>query len=220
MEILLLLAMNGLIWGLIIALIALGLSIIFGLLDIINIAHGDFFMVGTMIAWVTVQQTGNFWLAFLLAPLLGFALGPHLRDGAFHVELLAGGEVERDGRHRERLRCGADDADFRDHAVERIAEVADGDRAQVVGGMGRLRPLRLESLAQPRLAHGREAELRLCGVGIRRPRLQLPAVGRDPLAGLEDHVLGRPAANPPRPCALLPPTPPKDPKPLRIPPPR
>ena len=41
-----LLAMNGLIWGLIIALIALGLSIIFGLLDIINIAHGDFFMVG------------------------------------------------------------------------------------------------------------------------------------------------------------------------------
>jgi branched-chain amino acid transport system permease protein len=75
MEILLLLAMNGLIWGLIIALIALGLSIIFGLLDIINIAHGDFFMVGTMIAWVTVQQTGNFWLAFLLAPLLGFALG-------------------------------------------------------------------------------------------------------------------------------------------------
>ena len=75
MEILLLLAMNGLIWGLIIALIALGLSIIFGLLDIINIAHGDFFMVGTMIAWATVQQTGNFWLAFLTAPLLGFILG-------------------------------------------------------------------------------------------------------------------------------------------------
>ncbi|HEY9529865.1 MAG TPA: branched-chain amino acid ABC transporter permease [Burkholderiales bacterium] len=75
MEILLLLAMNGLIWGLIIALIALGLSIIFGLLDIINIAHGDFFMVGTMIAWATVQMTGSFWLAFLAAPLLGFILG-------------------------------------------------------------------------------------------------------------------------------------------------
>src|SRR3954453_3858678 len=67
--------MNGLIWGLIIALIALGLSVIFGLLDIINIAHGDFFMVGTMVAWATVQQTGNFWLAFLLAPLVGFVLG-------------------------------------------------------------------------------------------------------------------------------------------------
>jgi len=75
MEILLLLAMNGLIWGLIIALIALGLSVIFGLLDIINIAHGDFFMVGTMVAWATVEASGNFWLAFLAAPLIGFVLG-------------------------------------------------------------------------------------------------------------------------------------------------
>ena len=55
MDTLLLLAMNGLIWGLIIALIALGLSVIFGLLDIINIAHGDFFMVGTVIAWFTLE---------------------------------------------------------------------------------------------------------------------------------------------------------------------
>jgi branched-chain amino acid transport system permease protein len=75
MEKLLLLAMNGLIWGLIIALIALGLAIIFGLLDIINLAHGDFFMVGTVLAWATLQSTGNFWLAFLVAPLIGFVLG-------------------------------------------------------------------------------------------------------------------------------------------------
>jgi branched-chain amino acid transport system permease protein len=75
MEKLLLLAMNGLIWGLIIALIALGLAIIFGLLDIINLAHGDFFMVGTVLAWATLQSTGNFWLAFLVAPFIGFILG-------------------------------------------------------------------------------------------------------------------------------------------------
>jgi len=75
MEKLLLLAMNGLIWGLIIALIALGLAIIFGLLDIINLAHGDFFMVGTVLAWATLQSTGSFWLAFLVAPLIGFILG-------------------------------------------------------------------------------------------------------------------------------------------------
>ena len=67
--------MNGLIWGLIIALIALGLSIIFGLLDIINMAHGDFFMVGTVLAWATLQATGNFWLGFIVAPLIGFILG-------------------------------------------------------------------------------------------------------------------------------------------------
>jgi branched-chain amino acid transport system permease protein len=75
MEKLLLLAMNGLIWGLIIALIALGLAVIFGLLDIVNLAHGDFFMVGTVLAWATLESTGSFWLAFLVAPLIGFLLG-------------------------------------------------------------------------------------------------------------------------------------------------
>ena len=75
MDTLFLLALNGLIWGLIIALIALGLSIIFGLLDIINIAHGDFFMVGTVLAWFTLELTGNFWAAFLIVPLIGFILG-------------------------------------------------------------------------------------------------------------------------------------------------
>src|SRR3954447_10545109 len=75
MDKLLLLGMNGLIWGLIIALIALGLAIIFGLLDIINLAHGDFFMVGTVLTWATLQSTGSFWLAFLVAPLIGFMLG-------------------------------------------------------------------------------------------------------------------------------------------------
>jgi branched-chain amino acid transport system permease protein len=75
MDKLLLLAMNGVIWGLIIALIALGLAIIFGLLDIINLAHGDFFMVGTVLTWATLQSTGSFWLAFLVAPLIGFILG-------------------------------------------------------------------------------------------------------------------------------------------------
>jgi branched-chain amino acid transport system permease protein len=74
-DTLLLLALNGLIWGLIIALIALGLSIIFGLLDVINIAHGDFFMVGTVVAWFTLEFTGNFWLGFIAAPLIGFILG-------------------------------------------------------------------------------------------------------------------------------------------------
>jgi branched-chain amino acid transport system permease protein len=74
-DTLLLLAMNGLIWGLIIALIALGLSVIFGLLDIINIAHGDFFMLGTVLAWFTLEATGSFWLGFVTAPLIGFMLG-------------------------------------------------------------------------------------------------------------------------------------------------
>lgn len=69
------LAINGLVFGLIIALIALGLSIIFGLLDVINLSHGDFFMIGTVIAYTVITSTGLFWPAFILAPLIGLILG-------------------------------------------------------------------------------------------------------------------------------------------------
>ena len=71
MDVVIALGMNGIVWGLIIALIALGLSVIFGLLDIINIAHGDFFMVGTVLAWLVLQTTGNYWLAFFIVPIIG-----------------------------------------------------------------------------------------------------------------------------------------------------
>jgi len=75
MELVIALGMNGIVWGLIIALIALGLSIIFGLLDIINIAHGDFFMIGTVLAWGVFDVTGNYWIAFILVPVIGFGMG-------------------------------------------------------------------------------------------------------------------------------------------------
>ena len=75
MDLVVALAFNGLVWGLIIALIALGLSIIFGLLDIINLAHGDFFMVGTVLTWFVLEATGNYWIGFLIVPLVGFLLG-------------------------------------------------------------------------------------------------------------------------------------------------
>lgn len=74
MDLIIALTINGLVWGLIVALIALGLSIIFGLLDVINVAHGDFFMVGTVLALVITGATG-FWISLILVPLLGLALG-------------------------------------------------------------------------------------------------------------------------------------------------
>ena len=80
-ELVIILALNGLVWGLIIALIALGLSIIFGLLGIINVAHGDFFMVGTVLAWGVIYFTGNFWIALLIVPLIGAALGALIERG-------------------------------------------------------------------------------------------------------------------------------------------
>lgn len=75
MDLIAVLLLNGLVWGLIIALIALGLSIIFGLLDFINVAHGDFFMLGAVAAWAIIEYTGNFWIAFIFVPLFGMAIG-------------------------------------------------------------------------------------------------------------------------------------------------
>jgi branched-chain amino acid transport system permease protein len=39
------------------------------------VAHGDFFMLGTVFAWVIVTATGNFWVAFLFVPIIGLLLG-------------------------------------------------------------------------------------------------------------------------------------------------
>jgi branched-chain amino acid transport system permease protein len=80
-ELLPILVLNGLVWGLIVALIALGLSIIFGLLDFVNVAHGDFFMLGAVLAWVLIAGTGNFWIAFAIVPVIGLILGSLIERG-------------------------------------------------------------------------------------------------------------------------------------------
>lgn len=59
---------NGLIWGFIIALIAVGLSLIFGVMGIVNMAHGDIYMAGAVLSFYVVAQFGNFWLSLIIVP--------------------------------------------------------------------------------------------------------------------------------------------------------
>jgi branched-chain amino acid transport system permease protein len=54
------LLVNGLMWGLLLALLALGLSLTFGLTDVMNLAHGEFYMWGAVIGWFVVSATGSF----------------------------------------------------------------------------------------------------------------------------------------------------------------
>jgi branched-chain amino acid transport system permease protein len=61
---------NGIIWGLIVALLAVGLNLIYGLLNIVNVAQGAFYMVGAYLAWLAWSLTGSFSLGVVLAPLL------------------------------------------------------------------------------------------------------------------------------------------------------
>jgi branched-chain amino acid transport system permease protein len=65
----------GLVNGCILILVAQGLSIVFGLMGIINFAHGIFYMLGAYVGWLTVQLTGSFWLALLVAPAAVGAVG-------------------------------------------------------------------------------------------------------------------------------------------------
>lgn len=69
-DLLLFLMFNGLVYGFVIALIALGLSLVFGIMRIINMAHGDLYMVGAAGAVVLAQSGFSFWVALLLLPLL------------------------------------------------------------------------------------------------------------------------------------------------------
>ena len=66
---------NGLSIGVAVVLMALGLTIIFGLLDVINMAHGEFYAIGAYAAYVLIGMGLPFWWALLLTPLLMAALG-------------------------------------------------------------------------------------------------------------------------------------------------
>ena len=60
----------GLVNGAFYALLSLGLAVIFGLLGIVNFAHGALYMLGAFAAWIMLDQFGiNYWFALVLAPL-------------------------------------------------------------------------------------------------------------------------------------------------------
>ena len=62
--------MNGIVTGMILALVASGLTLIFGIMDVVNFAHGELFMLGAYIGVIVLTATGSFWLALVLAALV------------------------------------------------------------------------------------------------------------------------------------------------------
>lgn len=62
--------LEGLVSGLVLALTALGLSLVFGVMRIVNVAHGEFFMLGAVLAWYFSSVSGSFALALIAGPLL------------------------------------------------------------------------------------------------------------------------------------------------------
>jgi branched-chain amino acid transport system permease protein len=66
----------GLVNGSFYAMLSLGLAVIFGLLGIVNFAHGALYMIGAYVAWLSLDKFGlNYWFALVLGPLVVGALG-------------------------------------------------------------------------------------------------------------------------------------------------
>jgi branched-chain amino acid transport system permease protein len=66
---------NGIVTGMILALVASGLTLIFGIMDVVNFAHGELFMLGAYLGVVVMAATGNFWLALVFSVLVIAMLG-------------------------------------------------------------------------------------------------------------------------------------------------
>ena len=66
---------TGLVLGMIYVLLAIGLSLIFGLMTVVNFAHGALFMLGAYFGVFLLTYTKSFWVALIVAPLMVGALG-------------------------------------------------------------------------------------------------------------------------------------------------
>jgi branched-chain amino acid transport system permease protein len=66
---------HGLAYGMVLFLVASGLTLIFGMMGILNIAHASFFMLGAYFCFQVLSTTGNFWLSLLVAPIAAGFLG-------------------------------------------------------------------------------------------------------------------------------------------------
>ena len=72
--------LNGVQYGLVLFLVASGLTLVFGILGVINLAHGAFYMLGAYLAWFIASITGSFALALIGALVISFLLGVALEE--------------------------------------------------------------------------------------------------------------------------------------------
>jgi len=67
--------LNGVQYGLLLFLVSSGLTLVFGIMGIINVAHGSFYMIGAYLAWSLTGQLGSFWIALPAGIVLTLAIG-------------------------------------------------------------------------------------------------------------------------------------------------
>lgn len=67
--------MHGLVYGMLLFLVASGLTLVLGMMGVLNLAHASFYMLGAYFAYSVTLYSGNFWLSLLISPLIVGTLG-------------------------------------------------------------------------------------------------------------------------------------------------
>src|SRR5258708_5891208 len=78
-DIIMIQTVNGIVTGMILALVASGLTLIFGIMDVVNFAHGELFMLGAYVGVIVLTTSGSFWLALVVSTLTVALIGAALQ---------------------------------------------------------------------------------------------------------------------------------------------
>lgn len=81
MELFLVQIFNSLTFAALLFIVSAGLSLIFGLMNVVNLAHGSFFMIGAFLGLTVQTVTGSFWAALVISPLLTALIGLVMEAG-------------------------------------------------------------------------------------------------------------------------------------------
>jgi branched-chain amino acid transport system permease protein len=93
MEIFVIQCLHGLAYGMLLFLVASGLTLVFGMMNVLNIAHASFYMLGAYFSYQMLKMVGNFWVGLIVCPLLVGLLGVFMERFLLR-RVHAGGHVQ------------------------------------------------------------------------------------------------------------------------------
>ncbi len=84
--------LNGLSWGMLLFLISVGLTTIFGVMGILNFAHGSFYMLGAYLCFEIFRKTNSYWIGFFVSPIcvgiIGFIIEKTLLNKIYSRDII------------------------------------------------------------------------------------------------------------------------------------
>jgi branched-chain amino acid transport system permease protein len=93
METFVIQCLHGLAYGMLLFLVASGLTLVFGMMNVLNIAHASFYMLGAYFSYQMLKMVGNFWVGLVVCPLLVGLLGVFMERFLLR-RVHAGGHVQ------------------------------------------------------------------------------------------------------------------------------